>query len=85
MPRTYGAKQKTLDFELQHANELRLFIKQNNINLNQLRKYLLVRNSIIYNFMAEKTHLESWLWDIEIILRKYYNYDIPTTNSNNQN
>ncbi len=85
MPRTYGAKQKTLDFELQHANELRLFIKQNNINLNQLRKYLLVRNSIIYNFMAEKTNLESWLWDVEIVLRKYYNYDLPTNNRNYPN
>jgi hypothetical protein len=83
MPRTKGAKQKILDFELQHANELRLFIKQNNINLNQLRKYLLIRNSIIYNFMAEKTNLETWLWDIEIILKKYYNYEIPTTNLHN--
>ncbi len=83
MPRNYDAKQKTLDFELQHANELRLFIKQNNINLNQLRKYLLIRNSIIYNFMAEKTNLETWLWDIEIILKKYYNYEIPTTNLHN--
>jgi len=73
--RTKGAKQKIMDFELEHANKLRLFIIENTINLNQLRKYLQLRNSIIYNFIYKKTDLVNWLWDIELILIKYYNYN----------
>jgi hypothetical protein len=73
--RTKGAKQKIMDFEVEHANNLRLFIIENKINLNQLRKFLQLRNSIIYNFISKKTDLVNWLWDIELILIKYYNYN----------
>ena len=75
MPRVKCAKQKIMDFELEHANNLRLFIIENRININQLRKFLQLRNSIIYNFIAKKTDLVNWLWDIELILIKYYNYN----------
>lgn len=85
MPRTYGAKTAISDFDLLRANKIRLFIKKNNITLNKIRVKLGIRNSCIYYFMQNKTNLVYWLCDIENFLKEEYNYDLPTSNSNNQN
>jgi len=85
MPRPYGAKTSISDIDLLRANNIRLFIKKNNITLNKIRVKLGIRNSSIYYFMQNKTNLVYWLCDIEKFLKEEYNYEIPTTNRNNPN
>ena len=85
MPRTKGAKTSISDFDLLRANNIRLFIKKNNINLNKIRVKLGIRNSCIYYFMQNKTNLVYWLLDIEKFLKEEYNYDLPATHHNNTN
>lgn len=85
MPRTKGAKTSISDIDLFRANNIRLFIKKNNITLNKIRVKLGIRNSCIYYFMQNKTNLVYWLWDIEKFLKEEYNYDLPTPHSNNPN
>jgi hypothetical protein len=66
--RKKGYKNGITNEELELANELRFYIKNNNINLNLLRHKIDMRNSCIYYFMQEKTNLVSWLARIEEIL-----------------
>lgn len=66
--RKKGSKQKVSQKDIELANELRCFIKDNNLNLNIIRTKLGLRNSCIYYFMKEKTNLVSWLPRIKEIL-----------------
>jgi hypothetical protein len=67
--RKLGSKQKVSQKEIQLANELRCFIKDNNLNLNVIRTKLGMRNSCIYYFMKEKTYLVAWLPQLEQLFK----------------
>ena len=51
--RTKGAKGKVDFNDLKLANDVRCYIKKNDINLNVLTHRLGMRNSCIYYFMQE--------------------------------
>jgi len=59
--RKVGSKQQISQKEIELANHIRWFIKENDINLNVLRSKLGMQNSCIYYFMQEKTNLVNWL------------------------
>jgi hypothetical protein len=59
--RKKGSIQKISQKDIELANHIRWFIKENDINLNVLRSQLGIKNSCIYYFMKEKTNLINWL------------------------
>ena len=88
--RKKGSKQLISKENVNLANEIREFIKENNIPLSLIRSKLDMTNSSIYYFMQGRTHLESWLPIIEEILTLCCGFkrnvnDLSTTNHNDQN
>ena len=65
--RKKGSIQKISQKDLELANHIRWFIKENDINLNALRSKLGMQNSCIYYFMKGKTNLIDWLPKIKEI------------------
>ena len=59
--RKIGSKQKISQKDIELANHIRWFIKENDINLNVLRSKLGMQNSSIYYFIKGKTNLVNWL------------------------